>query len=74
MIVTVVSRVISCLGGVERFMTLDFKGSNIGFYQGSFLNKGGIPVRTGISFFTFTSPCTPLSISKQQAVMPLITA
>jgi hypothetical protein len=31
MIVTVVSRVISCLGGVERFMTLDFKVKPLGF-------------------------------------------
>ena len=41
MIVTVVSRVISCLGGVERFMTLDFKGSTIGFTKAVFSIRVG---------------------------------
>jgi len=43
MIVTVVSRVISCLGGVERFMTLDLKVKPWGFTKVVF-NKGGIRV------------------------------
>ena len=73
MTVTVVSRVISCLGGVEKFMKLDFKVKPLVYYQGSF-QKGGIRIVLIIGFFTFTSICMPLSISKQLAGTLLITA
>jgi len=41
MIVTVVSRVISCLGGVERFMILDLKVKPLGFTKAVFSIRVG---------------------------------